>query len=103
MLTSSPNNTQHNISGYNGPEIKSGSVVRAFCKKANKHKWHLVLAKSADGLQCLTVLFNTNKPFQSVPHLARLQFHLKTASILFMYHDSYVNCAHPETMTLKEL
>ena len=97
-------NHNHNISsGSQGPEIKPGSVVLAYCPRALKVKWYLVLAKSSDGLLCLTVLFNTKKPFQEIPHLEKLQFHLSAEVITFLDHDCYANCAHPEIKTIQEL
>jgi len=103
MSISKPNNPHNTNSGYNGPEINPGSVVLFFCKNANKIKWYLVLAKSPDGILCLTLLFNSKKPFHAVKHLEKLQFHLSAERIKFLLHDSYVNCAHPETKTLAEL
>jgi hypothetical protein len=103
MSISTFNNSQYLRSEYTGPEIKPGTVVLSFCKKANKVKWYLVLAKSHDDMLYLTVLFNSRKPFQAVKHLEKLQFHLSAESIKFLQHDSFANCAHPETKTLAEL
>lgn len=85
------------------PEIKPGNVIQAFSKQANKVKRSIVLGINDDGILTLTAYFNTKKPFQQVKKLADLQFHLKSDGNGFLEHDSYVNCAHPEIKTIKEL
>lgn len=35
--------------------------------------------------------------------MAELQFHLKAGGNIFLDHDSYINCAHPEILPLIEL
>jgi hypothetical protein len=91
------------ILGSTNPEIKCGSVVVTFFRKAKKHKWFLVIGNSKDGLLCLTVLFNSRKPFPNLPELSKLQYHLDDKKIDFLDHQCYANCAHPEILTMREL
>jgi len=88
---------------YCGPEIQPGSVVKAYSNEANKWKWHLVIGINSDGTACLALLFNTIKPFPNVRHLVSLQCHLSKATIPFLKHDCYANCAHPVVKPIGEL
>jgi hypothetical protein len=62
-----------------------------------------VIGINSDGTACLAVLFNTRKPFPNVLHLVKLQCHLSKATIPFLKHDCYANCAHPVVKPISDL
>lgn len=88
---------------YTGPEIKPGSIVSCYSPQAGKFKRNIVLAINETGILALTAYFNTKKPFENIKKLAELQFHLKAEGTTFLDHDSYINCAHPERIPLKDI